>query len=119
MKAREVLTVPGRRRAVNPDEQETVRLKPSGCVATIANTSGSYSMFLDLSTLGFPAAVLLAWAFEATPEGIKRDATATGNTAVGYQSLRAATNAGVDNTALGYGALDQSTTSESPCSPAM
>jgi TolB-like protein len=35
-------------------------------------------VFILLAMLGFPAALLLAWAFDATPDGLRRDASATG-----------------------------------------
>jgi TolB-like protein len=36
-------------------------------------------VFIMLAMLGFPAALLFAWAFEATPEGLQLDASTTGN----------------------------------------
>ncbi|MGH8030138.1 MAG: tetratricopeptide repeat protein [Arenimonas sp.] len=36
-------------------------------------------VFIVLVMLGFPAALLLAWAFESTPEGLQRDASTIGN----------------------------------------
>jgi TolB-like protein/Flp pilus assembly protein TadD len=36
-------------------------------------------VFILLAMLGFPLALLMAWAFEATPEGLRRDTTPTGN----------------------------------------
>ncbi|MGH7938964.1 MAG: tetratricopeptide repeat protein, partial [Bryobacteraceae bacterium] len=35
-----------------------------------------------LSVLGFPVALILAWAFEITPEGIKREADVTPNESI-------------------------------------
>jgi hypothetical protein len=35
--------------------------------------------FSSLVILGFPLAVILAWAFEVTPEGIKRDSAVFGS----------------------------------------
>lgn len=35
--------------------------------------------FILLCLLGFPATLALAWAFESTPEGLRRDASSTGN----------------------------------------
>jgi hypothetical protein len=36
-------------------------------------------VFILLAMLGFPAALLLAWAFDATPDGLRRDVSATGS----------------------------------------
>jgi hypothetical protein len=35
--------------------------------------------FILVAMLGFPIALLMAWAFESTPEGLKRDAAPIGN----------------------------------------
>ena len=37
-------------------------------------------VFILLALLGFPLAVVMAWIFDATPEGIQLDATVTGIT---------------------------------------
>ena len=36
-------------------------------------------VFILLCLLGFPATLALAWAFESTPDGLRRDASTTGN----------------------------------------
>jgi TolB-like protein len=36
-------------------------------------------VFILLAMLGFPVALLMAWAFQATPEGLQREASTTGN----------------------------------------
>jgi adenylate cyclase len=38
---------------------------------------GSYSLLVILVLLGFPMALVLAWAYEITPEGVKRDVVGT------------------------------------------
>ena len=36
-------------------------------------------VFILVAALGFPVTLLLAWAFETTPEGLRRDASTLGN----------------------------------------
>jgi TolB-like protein len=36
-------------------------------------------VFILLAMLGFPVTLMMAWAFDATPEGLRRDTAATGN----------------------------------------
>ena len=48
-----------------------------------------------LVVLGFPVALILAWAFEVTPEGLKRDSDATGSNHTSARRLDIATLIGV------------------------
>lgn len=43
----------------------------------------AYSLVVVLTLLGFPIALVLAWAFEVTPEGVRRTKTAAGGVEVG------------------------------------
>ena len=36
-------------------------------------SEGAYTLLVILALLGFPVAVVLAWAYEITPEGVRRD----------------------------------------------
>src|SRR4029079_8667136 len=36
-------------------------------------------IFILISLLGFPIAVVMAWVFDVTPEGVKRDASSSGS----------------------------------------
>lgn len=65
LKAREVLTAQGRRRAVNPDDQETVRLKPLDGERPERKWKPRWLVIAGISVAAFAVAILAITGFES------------------------------------------------------
>jgi hypothetical protein len=58
------------------------------CEVAIAYVGVAWKVFVSLLVLGFPVALVFSWAFEITPEGIKRESEVAPNESITHHTGR-------------------------------